>query len=56
MFETGGFTLVSAETNTSIRDGWFWRDEAQRVKTVDENNEYLVQLCRWNSVFLLNLP
>jgi len=45
-----------AETNTSIRDGWFWRDEQQRVKTTEEILDTWYRSVGGNSVFLLNIP
>jgi len=45
-----------AETNTSIRHGWFWRDEKQRVKSVDEILDIWYRSVGGNTVFLLNVP
>jgi alpha-L-fucosidase len=44
-----------AETNTSIRIGWFYRDEQQYVKTVDELLDTWYRSVGGNTVFLLNL-
>jgi len=44
-----------AETNTSIRHGWFYRDEKQTVKTVDELFNIWLNSVGGNSVLLLNL-
>ena len=45
-----------AETNTSIRHGWFWRDEAQYVKSTDEILDVWYRSVGGNTVFLLNIP
>ncbi len=46
-----------AETNTSIRDGWFYRDDSlQRVKTADEIFDIYERAVGGNSIFLLNIP
>jgi len=45
-----------AETNTSIRHGWFWRDEKQRVKTPQEILDIWHRSVGGNTVFLLNIP
>lgn len=44
-----------AETNTSIRHGWFYRDEQQYVKTVEELLDTWYRSVGGNTVFLLNL-
>lgn len=44
-----------AETNTSIRSGWFYRDENQYVKTVDQIVDTWYRSVGGNTVFLLNL-
>ncbi len=44
-----------AETNTSIRHGWFYRDENQYVKTVEEILDTWYRSVGGNTVFLLNL-
>lgn len=44
-----------AETNTSIRHGWFYRDEQQYVKTVTELVDTWFRSVGGNTVFLLNL-
>lgn len=44
-----------AETNTSIRHGWFYRDEKQYVKTVEELTDTWYRSVGGNTVFLLNL-
>lgn len=45
-----------AETNTSIRHGWFWRDEEQYVKTTEEIMDIWYRSVGGNTVFLLNVP
>lgn len=45
-----------AETDTSIRQGWFWRDEAQHVKSAEEILDIWYRSVGGNSVFLLNIP
>ncbi|PID59302.1 MAG: alpha-1,3/4-fucosidase [Ignavibacteriae bacterium] len=53
----GGFLhWYPAETNTSIRHGWFWRDENQYVKTTNEILDIWFRSVGGNSVFLLNIP
>ncbi len=44
-----------AETNTSIRHGWFYRDEEQYVKSVTELVDTWFRSVGGNTVFLLNL-
>lgn len=45
-----------AETNTSIRHGWFWRDEQQYVKTTEQILDIWYRSVGGNTVFLLNIP
>ena len=46
-----------AETNTSIREGWFYRDdERQRVRTADDVFDIYERSVGGNSTFLLNIP
>ncbi len=53
----GGFLhWYPAETNTSIRHGWFWRDESQYVKTTEEILDVWYRSVGGNTVFLLNIP
>jgi alpha-L-fucosidase len=57
MVSRGGYLYwYPAETNTSIRHGWFWRDEEQYVKTVDQILDIWYRSVGGNSVFLLNIP
>ncbi len=44
-----------AETNTSIRSGWFFRDSLQHVKTVQTLLDTWYRSVGGNTVFLLNL-
>ncbi len=44
-----------AETNTSLRHGWFWRDEDQVVKSAREILDIWYRSVGGNTVFLLNL-
>ncbi len=45
-----------AETDTSIRHGWFWRDERQRVKTTEHIVDIWYNSVGGNTVLLLNIP
>jgi len=46
-----------AETNTSIRHGWFWRnDDEQTVRTPDDVFDIYERSVGGNSVFMLNVP
>jgi alpha-L-fucosidase len=55
--EKGGFLhWYPAETNTSIRHGWFWRDEKQHVKSVEHILDIWYRSVGGNTVFLLNIP
>ena len=55
--EKGGYLhWYPAETNTSIRHGWFWRDEEQHVKPAQEILDIWYRSVGGNSVFLLNIP
>ncbi|MFV0553550.1 MAG: alpha-L-fucosidase [Mangrovibacterium sp.] len=45
-----------AETNTSIREGWFYRDEQQKVRSVDDVFDMYERTVGGNSIFLLNIP
>ena len=46
-----------AETNTSIREGWFYRDDVnQRVRTADDVFDIYERSVGGNSIFLLNIP
>ncbi|MBK7978923.1 MAG: alpha-L-fucosidase [Ignavibacteriae bacterium] len=55
--ENNGFLhWYPAETNTSIREGWFWRDEAQYVKSPQKITDIWYRSVGGNTVFLLNIP
>lgn len=46
-----------AETNTSIREGWFYRDEThQKVRSADDVFDMYERSVGGNSIFLLNIP
>lgn len=46
-----------AETNTSIREGWFYRDDTrQRVRSTDDVFDIYERAVGGNSTFLLNIP
>ena len=46
-----------AETNTSIRDGWFYRDDTeQSVRSADDVFDIYERAVGGNSTFLLNIP
>lgn len=46
-----------AETNTSIREGWFYRNETeQQVRSTDDVFDIYERSVGGNSIFLLNIP
>ncbi len=46
-----------AETNTSIREGWFYRDDtSQQVRSTDNVFDIYERAVGGNSIFLLNIP
>ncbi len=46
-----------AETNTSIREGWFYRDDnRQKVRSADDVFDIYERSVGGNSTFLLNIP
>ena len=46
-----------AETDVSIRDGWFWRDDAgQAVRSADDVFDIWERAVGGNSILLLNVP
>ncbi len=48
---------LPAETNTSIREGWFYRDETdQKVRNADDVFDMYERAVGGNSTFLLNIP
>ncbi len=49
--------FLPAETNTSIREGWFYRDELnQKVRSADDVFDIYERSVGGNSTFLLNIP
>lgn len=55
--EAGGEKWVAAETDVSIRPGWFWREsENEKVKTVQELLKIYYESVGRNSLLLLNVP
>lgn len=54
----GGFLhYQQAETNTSIREGWFYRDDdRQGIRTADDVFDIYERSVGGNSTFLLNIP
>ncbi len=44
-----------AETNTSIRKDWFWRDDSQHVRDAEDVLDIWYRAVGGNTVFLLNL-
>ncbi len=55
---TGNFLhYQQTETNTSIREGWFYRDdELQQVRSADDVFDIYERSVGGNSTFLLNIP
>ncbi len=48
---------MPAETNTSIREGWFYRDDStQKVRSADDVFDIYERTVGGNSIFLLNIP
>ena len=45
-----------SEVDVSIRHGWFWRDENQKVHSVEHLYDIYERSVGGNSVFLLNVP
>lgn len=45
-----------SEVDTSIRHGWFWRDEKQRVRSAEEIYDVYERSIGSNSLLLLNVP
>ncbi len=55
--EQGGFLhWYPAEADTSIRHGWFWRDERQQVKPAERILDIWYRTVGGNAVLLLNVP
>ncbi len=55
LYEADYLKWYPAETNTSIRDGWFYRDSLQKVKDVQTLLDTWYRSVGGNTVFLLNL-
>jgi alpha-L-fucosidase len=57
MVGRGGYLhWYPAETDTSIRHGWFWRNEKQHVKSFDKILNIWYRSVGGNTVLLLNIP
>ena len=58
MLEKGDYlTYVYPETDTSIRDGWFYRDDdKQAVRSADDVYDIYERSVGGNSILLLNVP
>jgi alpha-L-fucosidase len=55
--QKGGYLhWYPAETDTSIRHGWFWRDEKQKVKSTEHIVDIWFNSVGGNTVLLLNVP
>lgn len=56
LYEAKYLHYQQAETNTSIREGWFYRDEnLQKVRSVDDVFDIYERSVGGNSTYLLNL-
>lgn len=57
LFEGNFLHYQQAETNTSIREGWFYRDDVyQKVRSADDVFDIYERAVGGNSTFLLNIP
>jgi len=57
LYEGNYLHYLPAETNTSIREGWFYRDETdQKVRNADDVFDIYERSVGGNSTFLLNIP
>ncbi len=55
--DAGGEYWIPAETDVSIRPGWFWKEsETARLKSVDELLKIYYESVGRNSLLLLNVP
>jgi len=54
--EGGHLHWYPSEVNTSLRHGWFWRNEEQHVRGVDEILDIWYRAVGGNGLFLLNVP
>ncbi|WP_223552130.1 alpha-L-fucosidase [Aestuariivivens sp. NBU2969] len=57
LYEAKFLHYQQAETDTSIREGWFYRDEdKQKVRSADDVFDIYERSVGGNSTFLLNIP
>lgn len=57
LFKAKYLHYQQAETNTSIREGWFYRDDTrQKVRSADDVFDIYERSVGGNSTFLLNIP
>ncbi|QOD59463.1 alpha-L-fucosidase [Polaribacter haliotis] len=57
LYDANFLHYQQAETNTSIREGWFYRDEdKQKVRSADDVFDMYERSVGGNSTFLLNIP
>ncbi|MBD5375354.1 MAG: alpha-1,3/4-fucosidase [Bacteroides sp.] len=57
LYEGGYLHYQQAETNTSIREGWFYRDDdKQGVRSADDVFDMYERAVGGNSTFMLNIP
>lgn len=57
LYDANYLHYQQAETNTSIREGWFYRDdEHQRSRSADDIFDIYERSVGGNSTFLLNIP
>lgn len=57
LFQANCLTYQMAETNTSIREGWFYRDDtSQKTRSTDDVFDIYERSVGGNSIFLLNIP
>ncbi len=57
LWEANYLHYQQAETNTSIREGWFYRDDTyQKVRSADDVFDIYERSVGGNSTFLLNIP
>ncbi len=57
LYEAKYLHYQQAETNTSIREGWFYRDDThQKVRSADDVFDMYERSVGGNSTFLLNIP
>lgn len=57
LYEAGYLHYQYPETDTSIREGWFYRDDStQKVRNADDVFDIYERSVGGNAVFLLNIP